>query len=404
MRFDGRMMHRPRILVAQQGCIPIYRKSFFQRLNALGSIEYVVLHGQAPRGTDLILAQQPFDFPNIPVANYEIEICGISCIWQPIVWRAIKGEFDGAVFGDEVKFLSSLFATLALRLRGRPVLLWGFGYHQYKGPPSLRASITATLAAVYKRLLYRIISGYLVYTDGGKQALRNLPISSKRVAVLRNTIDTEREAEFRALVSSEPLDTAFCQLRVRPDSVKLLYFGRLLPNKRVDLLIEFASRCAQKGRKIDVIIFGQGIEEQRLRGLAQNLSNVVFHRHDDLLLARALRISSAVVIPGFVGLAINHGFAHGVPMLTRYGQPHSPEVEYLEDGVNGLMLPEAPEDFFAALDVFVDDRNLRQRLAEGAKRTAHEIDMGHMVTTFNGLVSKCLESNSSQTHKTLFSS
>ena len=46
-------MVRPRILVSQQGCIPIYRKSFFQHLNALGTIEYVVAHGSAPRGTDL---------------------------------------------------------------------------------------------------------------------------------------------------------------------------------------------------------------------------------------------------------------------------------------------------------------------------------------------------------------
>ena len=127
---------------------------------------------------------------------------------------------------------------------------------------------------------------------------------------------------------------------------------------------------------------------------------MVFHRHDDLLLARALRISIAVVIPGFVGLAINHSFAHGVPMLTRHGQPHSPEVEYLENGVNGLMLPEEPEAFFAALDAFVDDRDDQRRLAEGAERTGREIDMDYMVATFHGVVSECLESSGKTLPKT----
>ena len=384
-------MRKPRILVAQQGCIPIYRESFFQRLNMRGAINYVVVHGPAPRGTDLILANPPFDFPNLPVKNYEIRIAGRSCIWQPIVWRAIKGEFDGAVFGDEVKFVSSVIATVALRLRGRPVLFWGFGFHQYfNRQEALLARVTATLAAQYKKILYRLISGYLVYTKGGEQALRDLATAPKRIVVLRNTIDTEREAKFRAAVAVEPLDMAFRSLGVRPERLKLLYFGRFLPEKCVDLLVEYAKRCMQVGRKVDVIIFGQGVEEARLRELAQNLSNVAFHRHDNLLLARALRISAAIVIPGFVGLAVTHGFIHGVPILTRHGQAHSPEVEYLEHSVNGLMLPEAPEEFFAALDAFVDNPDLQRRLAEGAERSGRMINMDDMVAAFDGLVQSVL--------------
>jgi len=394
-----KVMDKARVLISQQGCIPIYRKSFFRRLNERGSIEYVVAHGTAPRGTELILASPPFDFPNIAIENHEFKLLGVSFIWQPIVWRAIKGDFHGAVFGDEVKFLSSLMATVVLRLRGHPVFLWGFGFHQYKGPNTWGARITTALAALYKRAYYRLISGYLVYTEGGKQALQKLPTAPKRIVVLRNTIDTEREAQFRATVTAEPLETSFSQLGVRPESVKILYFGRLIPAKHVDLLVDYAKRSAQAGRTVDVIIFGQGPEEPRLHAAARNLPNVVFHRHNDLLLARALRVSAAVVIPGFVGLAINHSFAHGVPVLTRHGQPHSPEVEYLEDGFNGRMLPEVPEQFFNALDSFVDDPHEQKRLAMGAEKTAQEIDMDYMVTTFHSVVSECLDPSSTLSRK-----
>lgn len=379
---------RPRILVSQQGCIPLYRKSFFQRLNALGSIDYVVAHGAAPSGTNLILARPPFDFPNIAVKNHEISFFGISFIWQPIVRRAMRGEFDGAVLGDEVKFLSSLVITLALRLRRRPVLLWGFGFHQNKGSTAFPQRVITALAGFYKKIFYRLVSGYLAYTEGGRQALLRLPGPPRRIVVLRNTIDTEREAEFRAIVAAESIEIAFQELRVRPRSVKLLYFGRLLPAKCVDLLIEYAERSARAGRDIDIIVFGEGPEEGRLRRLSSHLSNVVFHSHNDLLLARALRVSIAVVIPGFLGLAINHSFAHGVPVLSRLGQPHSPEVEYLEDGINGMLLPEAPAAFFAALDAFVDNQDQQRRLSEGAERAALQIDMDYMVASFHGLVSE----------------
>ena len=144
---------------------------------------------------------------------------------------------------------------------------------------------------------------------------------------------------------------------------------------------------------MSVLIFGQGAEEARLRALSIGLSSVVFHQHSDLKLARALRVSAVVVIPGCVGLAVTHGFVHGVPILTRRGQLHGPELEYIEDGCNGLLLPEESEAFFEALDAFIDDRALQRRLSEGAKQTARTIDMHHMVATFHGLVSECLASS-----------
>jgi glycosyltransferase involved in cell wall biosynthesis len=144
---------------------------------------------------------------------------------------------------------------------------------------------------------------------------------------------------------------------------------------------------------VSILILGQGAEEARLRELSTDLSSVVVHQHNDLKLARALRVSAAVVIPGCVGLAVTHGFAPSVPILTRRGQLHGPEVEYLEDGGNGLLLPEEPGKFFEALDAFVDDRALQRRLSEGAERTAHTIDVHHMVATFHRLVSECLASS-----------
>jgi glycosyltransferase involved in cell wall biosynthesis len=384
---------RPKVLIAHQGCIPIYRTSFYRRLNELGTIDYIVVHGAAPRGSDLILGSPPYNFPNLPVVNRELRIAGRSCIWQPIVWRAIKGDFDAAVIGDEIKFVSSLVVALALLIRRRPFLLWGLGFHQYfQRQETLLAQVTEAFAIGVKKVMYRIASGYLVYSEGGEKVLQSLSAPPKKIAVLRNTIDTEHEAALRAAVASEPLDCICRDLGVCEDTTKLLYFGRLVAAKYVDLLIQYAQRCVGAGRKVSILIFGQGAEEARLRELSTGLSSVVFHQHSDLQLARALRVSAAVVIPGCVGLAVTHGFAHGVPILTRRGQLHGPEVEYLEDGGNGLLLPEESEAFFAALDAFVDDRDLQRRLSEGAKQTAHTIDMHHMVTTFHRLVSECLAS------------
>lgn len=383
--------HRPRVLISQQGCIPIYRKSFFSRLNEASDIDFVVVHGRAPTGSDIIEALPPFDFPNIHVKNHEFRILGRRFIWQPVVAQAIAGNFDGAVLGEEIKYLSNIIIALAMRLRGRPVLLWGFGYHQYDRPVSTwYQKAISGVATWLKRLLNRYISGYLVYTAGGEKALRDMGMPANHIAVLRNTVDTEREARLRDAVAQEPIDQVAVQLGLRADATKLLYLGRLVPMKRVDLLIEYARHCAERRRKIDVIIFGKGSEEVRLRSMATGLDNIRFYRHDDLQLARALRVSSAVVIPGYMGLAATHSFAHGVPVITRLEQSHSPEVEYIVDGANGLMLPEAPDAFFSALDAFVDDADLQKRLSAGAVETAKMLEMSYMVRTFRDFVRRAL--------------
>ena len=44
-------------------------------------------------------------------------------------------------------------------------------------------------------------------------------------------------------------------------------------------------------------------------------------------------------VPGTSGLVINHAFAYGKPFITiSNGVKHPPEIDYLEDGVNGLLL------------------------------------------------------------------
>lgn len=387
-RVDG----NPRVLVSHQGCIPIYRKRFFARLNKNSAIDFVVIHGRAPEGANMIEASPPFPFPNIAVRNRLFKIAGRPVVWQPVVWRALRGDFVGAVIGEDAKYLSNFVLAILFCLRGRPVLLWGFGYHQYDRPQqSARERVASIAAAALKRVTCTIASGYLVYTESGKGALHRQNFPLQRIAVLRNTVDMARERELRARAAAEPIEALHRDLGVRSASVKLLYLGRLVATKCIDLLVAYARRCVQAGRNVDLIIVGQGSEQSRLRSLAADLTNVVFHPpSDDLALARALRVSAAIVIPGYVGLAVTHGFAHGVPILTRSGQLHSPEVEYIEHDVNGLMLPEPAPAFFAALDDFVDNRDLQQRLGDGAERSAQTFDMDDMVKTFRGLVTECL--------------
>jgi glycosyltransferase involved in cell wall biosynthesis len=180
---------------------------------------------------------------------------------------------------------------------------------------------------------------------------------------------------------------------LKPDSVILLYVGRILPAKQVDLLIQAVRRinsmqlCRQP---IEVLIIGDGPAAEGLRGRAVNLPSVRFlgALYDQDAVARYMRVAAAMVIPGFVGLAVNHAFAQGLPVITRDHALHSPEIEYLRNGENGLIVPGDMEDFAHVLARFVDAPEVQQRLAAGALRSREELHLGHMVERFDRAVTE----------------
>ncbi len=104
---SGKASKPLKIAVLHQGCVPVYRRGFFERLSEKSANDYVVFHGDPPSNTSLQAAKPPFAFDNVAVKNREIRLGKSVAIWQPAVWRYLTGGFDGVIMGHEFKFLSS---------------------------------------------------------------------------------------------------------------------------------------------------------------------------------------------------------------------------------------------------------------------------------------------------------
>src|SRR3546814_15903003 len=86
-----------------------------------------------------------------------------------------------------------------------------------------------------------------------------------------------------------------------------------------------------------------------------------------------MRVADALVIPGYVGLAVNHAFAQGLPVVTRRHELHSPEVEYIEHGRNGLIVDGDFDAFVVELARLIDDPERLRGLARGALETRDDL-------------------------------
>jgi glycosyltransferase involved in cell wall biosynthesis len=389
-------MPNPRIAILHQGCVPSYRRAFYERLGQNRSRDYVVFHGQAEPGSGIAAAAPPFGFRHVEVRNRFWRLLGRSLVYQPVFLKIAGGRFDALVVGHEVKYLANIALILLFRLRGKPVLLWGFGQNldvakERRSP--VGRWVGGLVRAAQIRML-RLATDFLAYTSRGAAHAVRSGMERDRVTVLNNTIDTS--AEVAAHARAQSLDRA--QLRrefgLSPDAVVFLFVGRLNESKRVDALIEAVRELRRRqpeGVAVEVLIVGSGPAESGLRDLARGEPWCRFlgQVQESDALGRIFRASDAVVIPGYVGLAVNHAFAHGLPVITCHSELHSPEIEYVEPGVNGLIL-RSLEELAAGLLVFASSVELRRSLSAGALLSREKLDLRHMVEAFDQGVSRAL--------------
>jgi glycosyltransferase involved in cell wall biosynthesis len=161
----------------------------------------------------------------------------------------------------------------------------------------------------------------------------------------------------------------------------LLCAGRLLPEKRLDLLLHAVARLPMPKPEVLLEIVGEGPDRERLVQLAVSLGlsqRVRFagRVESSAALWRLLGGTRIVVHPssreGF-GLFPLEAMAAGVPVVACHA-PDNAIPELVRDGVDGLITDPTPEALAKALQRLLLDEPTRRRLAESAQGRAQAYD------------------------------
>lgn len=143
--------------------------------------------------------------------------------------------------------------------------------------------------------------------------------------------------------------------RAAADPPTILYAGRLIAEKRVDLLIEAFALAHAKVPQLRLRIVGRGPEQTRLAALcaARGLDGAIelpgFVEEEQLArwMGEALAICQPSKREGY-GMVVVEAAAHGVPVVVVDG-PDNAAVELVEAGVNGLISAAEPTALAQAL-------------------------------------------------------
>jgi len=156
----------------------------------------------------------------------------------------------------------------------------------------------------------------------------------------------------------------------------VIYVGRLIDEKRVDLLLRAVATLVPLFPGVRCAIVGDGPERAALGALVVELGiegNVVFlGRVGDDRIPSLLRASRILALPsgreGF-GIAVVEGQAAGlVPVVAR--SVLSAATDLVVDGEDGVLCDPTVDGFAAALASVLGDERRRRRLARAAARSA----------------------------------
>lgn len=176
------------------------------------------------------------------------------------------------------------------------------------------------------------------YTEETKRLIVALGFPAERVTVFNNAVDTSELSVLAGTVRPDSLAQLRRQIGLTGDRVGV-YVGGLYKEKRLSFLIEALDLIRARVPAFEFIAVGGGPDLPLLLSAAETrpwlkVTGPKFGREKVELMA----LGHLFLIPGLVGLAILDAGIMGLPLITTEYPFHSPEIAYLEEGRNGLMV------------------------------------------------------------------
>lgn len=164
----------------------------------------------------------------------------------------------------------------------------------------------------------------------------------------------------------------------------ILYISRMMPYKRVDLLMDAFADLED----IAVVMVGPGfsMEQQKKVDAHENLYYLGEKYGSDV--NEVYKMGDVFSTPGHIGLAMNEALFWGLPVVLLQGT-HAPEIYYMKNGVTGYLA--ADEDDFRKymIDLLKDDTRLRKMSDACLDVYDREVSIERMFKGFEDAIVYC---------------
>ncbi len=313
-----------------------------------------------------------------------LKVAGKELLWQP--GFDLVRESDLIITEQASKqIFNAVLASLPARIGAR-FAFWGHGNN-------FQSSIEGTAGDGLKRWMTKRAHWFFSYNELSTRAAVGFGMDLERVTAVMNSTDTEHIRATRAALPADTPERVRQELGLGAGPVGL-YLGGVYGHKRPEFLVASAEQIRRLIPDFQMLVIGSGSKANVMEDAAQR--HDWFHHvgacYGDEKVALA-SVASIQLMPGLVGLNIVDAFAMGLPTITTNIDYHSPEIEYLVNGVNGVVTAEnaTPREFGTAAADLLDNETLLAELSAGAEESGRSLTAENMAQRFaDGVVQALL--------------
>lgn len=360
-------------MVIVQRIVPHYRVAFFARLHdelAQHGIQLRLIYGQEAPGTvpRSVSIEAPWARR---IANRYFGLGRTELVWQPC-WSEVNAS-DLII----VEQANRLLLNYALLLQHRPALaVWGHGRN-------FQSQARRSPRELLKKYLAARAQWWFAYTDLSAKALGQSGVPSDRITVIENTIDTDSLIEARDRVSRGAVSEQRAALGIPEGAPVAVFCGGMHHGKELPFLLEAARVVRQRLPQFHLVLIGDGPEEDVVRRAAstQRWIHAVGAKYgEDRVLFLAL--GDMMLMPAHVGLAVIDSFIMQIPLFTTRSGNHSPEVAYIEHGLNGVISDFDAKSYGDMICAYFAAPAMLDVLRAGCQVSAQRYSLTNMVSRF----------------------
>ncbi len=365
-------------------CIPHYATSFFSLFAASLNVKYVLTN---PKIAGDIYKNDTSKSEEIQ--SLDIKHSGFIRWFMPMKC-ALNEDFDVLMVSgldDLSKILSFIPSFFVAKCRGKKMVYdsqyWEWDGEQYAIP--FLKKIKRSFVKRFREVFLRKMDCILVYGVKPYQYLVSRKFSKE---LLINTVDV---SSMREVVSKE--NTIREKFGIRPSDKIILYFGRIIPRKGLNLLIR-AFLQQNLSENCTFLIAGSGnkgfIEE--CQQLTDGSDKIIFTGHVDAMdRFQFFKESDLFVLPCYPlhnavepwALSINESMQAQTAVLTTDNAGIA--CELISEGVNGFMVSSdrINEELGTKLKAVIEDTDLLKTVARNGRNTFEKsLQPHHKVNSF----------------------
>jgi len=360
-------------VVFVQKFVPHYRLPLFEKLRtkfAEHGIEFVLIYGRPDAYEGSKIKMEYPDWGQ-KVSSWIIPLPGKFTRYLYWQWAPFKVRRGDVVIVEHASKLLDNYPIFLMQQVGWVSMCY-FGHGK-----NFQGHREIALARKIKQLMVRKISIWFAYTEISRQILIDQNVPDEKIVVVNNTL-----TESRQLDESE----------VERDPKKFVYIGGLYKEKRLDVIFDSVALLHAQDPEIKLVIAGTGPMQDEVKAFADandwcDYRGPVFGIERDKLLLGC----TAILNPGLVGLIAIDSFQYAIPIIAVTLPNHSPEIAYLENEQNALILSERGDAnlFAEALRRYLSSKELSEKLRQGCRDSASQYTLDDTAQRFvNGVLVK----------------